>query len=483
MGIIKKVIGASAIIILANGLNRLFAILAAPILTRVLGPAPYGVMALVGTATSLASTLSLLGIDMAYVRFYFSKKSSTSHAVEIFCWRYAILSSIAVGVVSTYVWQFLLGKSNNNLPVALMVGLTTILFVINTMSQTWARLREKYRRIGLGIIVSGISGTLITITIAMLWRRDEWPLLIGFAFGILINVIVTGIPKRNSLLKSSGLTLKDKWPIIKLGLPGLVTGSMYWILSCSDRWFIQYFLGKEIVGIYSFAYNVAIIGIIVNTAMVLTWFPESIRAYEKDSEGASTILGDVWGGLAFLLCLVWLMVASIGGDTIRLLADSRFHPGTAYVPWIAGGVYFYGMAQLANTGLLISKNMKPAAQLWFIGGILNLFLNYFAIRAWGAYGAAIINCLSFGFIYFGVMWRSTRYYKLNLAWKRLLVATVVVLICGVLMSPAWHSYPLISICLKLPIYLGVSLCLTWLGVPSWVRQFKVYLKEYRGKVH
>ena len=38
MGIIKKVFGASAIIIFANGLNRLFSVLAAPVLTRVLGP-------------------------------------------------------------------------------------------------------------------------------------------------------------------------------------------------------------------------------------------------------------------------------------------------------------------------------------------------------------------------------------------------------------------------------------------------------------
>jgi O-antigen/teichoic acid export membrane protein len=482
MGIIKKVFGASAIIILANGLNRFFAILAAPILTRVLGPAPYGVMALVGTATSLASTLSLLGIDMAYVRFYFSKTKTTSHSVEIFCWRHAILSSIAVGVLSIYAWQLLLGKPYSSFLIALIVALTIILIVANTMSQTGARLREKYTRIGLAIIASGMCSTLTTIGLAMLWRADEWPLLIGFSFGILISVVITGIPKGNSLARSSGLAAKEKWAIIKLGSPGLVTGTMYWILSSSDRWFINHFWGERAVGIYSFAYNVAIIGIIVNTAMVLTWFPESIRAYEKDSKGASAVLGEVWGGLALLLCLVWLMVASLGGDAILLLADSRFHSGTAYVPWIAGGVYFYGMAQLANTGLLISKNMKPAAQLWFIGGILNLISNYFIIPAWGAYGAAIINCLSFGFIYFGVMWKSMRYYKLNLAWGKLLVAAVIILICGALMSPAWHFYPLASICLKLPIYLGISLCLTWLTVPGWVRQLKAHLKDYRDRM-
>jgi O-antigen/teichoic acid export membrane protein len=482
MGIIKKVFGASAIIILASGLNRLLAVLAAPILTRVLGPTPYGVMALVGTATSLASTFSLLGIDMGYVRFYFSETNKASQGVEKFCWHYAIFSSVIVGILSIVFWQILLGKPNDSLLISLIVGFTVILFVANTMSQTGARLREKYKRIGLAIIASGIFATLTTIALATLWRADEWPLLIGFSLGILMNIAITGLPKGNPLTRPSGLTVREKWSIIKLGLPGLVTGTMYWILSSSDRWFIKHFWDEQVVGIYSFAYNVAIIGIIVNTAMVLTWFPESIRTYEKDSQGASKLLGEVWGGLALLLCLVWLIVASIGGDTIRLLADSRFHRGAAYVPWIAGGVYFYGMAQLANTGLLISKNMKPAANLWFFGGVFNIISNYFAIQAWGAYGASVINCLSFAFIYFGVMWRSTRYFKLNVAWGKLLGTGAVVLICGVLMSPGWHSHPLVSICLKLPIYLGISLSLTWWSVPSWVSQFKVQLKGYRDRI-
>ncbi|MBM4340288.1 MAG: lipopolysaccharide biosynthesis protein [Deltaproteobacteria bacterium] len=482
MGLIKEVFGASAIIILGNGLNRLFAILAAPVLTPILGPTPYGVMALVGTATSLASTLGLLGIDMGYVRFYFSKTDTTSKGVENFCWRYAIITSAAVGILSFILWQMLFGKPYDNFFIALIVGLTIILFVTNTMSQTGARLRQKYRRIGLAIIASGIFATSTTVTLAILWRTDEWPLLIGFTVGILVSVAITGLPKGNPLGKPSGLTAREKWSIVRLGLPGLVTGTMYWILSSSDRWLLKYFWGEQTVGVYSFAYNVAIIGIIVNTAMVLTWVPESIRTYEKDRQGASTILGEVWEGLALLLCLVWLFVASIGGDMIRLLADSRFHGGALYVPWIAGGVYFYGMAQLANTGLLISKNMKPAANLWFLGGVFNLISNYFVIQIWGAYGAAAINCISFGFIYFGVMWKSTRYFKLNLAWRKLIGTGVVVLICGVLMSSAWHSYPLVSICFKLPICLGISLCLTWLTVPSWVNQFRVQLKEFRNRI-
>ncbi len=482
MGIVKKVFRASAIIILANGLNRLFAILAAPILTRVLGPTPYGVMALVGTATSLGSTFSLVGIYMGYIRFYFSETNRTDQAVEKFCWRYAIFSSATVGVLSIFLWQMLLREPYNSFLIAFVVGLTIILFVANTMSQTAARLRERYGRIGLAIIASGIAGTLTTIGLAALWRTDEWPLLIGFTLGILMSVAITGLPKGNSLTRPSGLTAGEKWAVIRLGLPGLVTGTMYWILSSSDRWFLKHFCGEEVVGIYSFAYNVAMIGIIVNTAMVLTWFPESIRAYEKDNQGASKALGEVWGGLALLLCLVWLMVASIGGDTIRLLADSRFHGGAAYVPWIAGGVYFYGMAQLANTGLIISKDMKPAANLWFIGGVLNIILNYFMIRVWGAHGAAVTNCLSFSVIYFGVMWKSLKLFKMNLAWKKLLAGAVVVLMCGVIMGPPWNNRPLLSICLKLPLYIMICIFLVKFILPGWLGQIKIHLtRALNGK--
>lgn len=477
MGIIKKVFGASAIIVSASGLTRLFTLLSAPVLTRLLGPTPYGTMALVGTAVTFASTLSLLGMDMSYARYYFSKENVTSHAVEQFCWRYTIFSSIGVGILAALFWWFSFGKSINNSLIALMVGLTSILFVANTMSQTWARLRERYNRIGLAIIISGIVTTVISIFLAIVWRKDEWPLLMGFAAGILINIMVIGIPKSNLLLEASGLALKEKWPIIKLGLPGVITASMYWVLSSSDRWFLKYFLGEEIVGIYAFAYSVAVVGQIVNTAIILTWIPESIRTYEDNTKGATSILGEVWGGLALSLSLVWLTVASIGGDIIRILAHSQFHSGAAYVPWIAGGVYFYGMSILATSGLLIAKNMKPAAGLWFMGGVFNVILNYFVIQKWGAYGAAVVNCLSFGFIYLGMMWKSLKLFRLDLVWEKLSGAGLFVLISGVFMSQPWHHYPLASLSFKLPICFLISLFLIRVIVPGWMHQVKIQFKK------
>jgi O-antigen/teichoic acid export membrane protein len=137
------------------------------------------------------------------------------------------------------------------------------------------------------------------------------------------------------------------------------------------------------------------------------------------------------------------------------------------------------MAQLANTGLLISKNMKPAANLWFLGGALNIILNYFAIQTWGAYGAAVTSCFSFAFIYLGVMWKSLEFFRMDVVWRKLLGAGAIVLTCGVLMSPAWHRHPLASICLKLPLCVIVCLLAIRLIIPGWVRQIKEHLDEFR----
>lgn len=472
MSLAKKVFGATFVIVMASGVARMFSIISAPVLTRLLGPSPYGVMALVTTFTSLASTIGLLGIDMSYARFFFAKTNSTDLGVERFCWRYAIVSSITVSIMAVLCWYVLHKSHRNNFGVALIVGIGTILYVLGTMSQTRARLKNEYNRIAKAIVISGAVSTIITIGLAFGWRRDEWPLLVGSTSGILVSVLSIGIPEKKFLLRKSGLNAHERWNIFRLGLVGSITAPMYWVLSSSDRWFIDLFWNKEVVGIYSFAYGIATLGHMVNTAIILTWFPESVRTYEENQNSSAVILGRVWGELVLSLFLVWFIVTSMGGDIIRLLADPKFHPGVDYIPWIAGGVFFYGLWILASTGLLISKNMKPAVFWWVVGASLNILLNYFVIQVWGALGAAIVNCFSFAFISFGVIWKSSKLFKLHISWSRLIFSGVVILPIGLASHSSWHSYPLLSICLKIPICLAFSLLIIWFIAPNWIKKIR-----------
>ena len=69
------------------------------------------------------------------------------------------------------------------------------------------------------------------------------------------------------------------------------------------------------------------------------------------------------------------MVAAAGGDIVRWLANERFHAAADYVPYIAGGVFFYGVSLLAESASLLAKQLNWAALWWLVGGLVCTLLN------------------------------------------------------------------------------------------------------------
>ena len=89
-------------------------------------------------------------------------------------------------------------------------------------------------------------------------------------------------------MKRSRLTRSEGVALIKIGLAGVVTAPMYWLLTASDRWFLQHFHGAEAVGVYSIGYSVAIVGMMVNSAVIAVWTPEARAGIRRrPSAGAS----------------------------------------------------------------------------------------------------------------------------------------------------------------------------------------------------
>jgi O-antigen/teichoic acid export membrane protein len=465
----KRVLAGASIVAVSSAGVRLLGMLSAPILTSQLGPEPYGLMALLSTVISLTAMLGMLGIDMAYARFYFAPTNLASHAVERFCWRSALGWSLVVSGLTGVAGSIFLAEQMK------MDGLvfwaaSVIVFVsaVSTMAQTRRRLHGAYRRIAVGGFISGAMGVAATVAMAVWWRQDVWVFLIGGLLGPLGGVLMLGIPPPADLKKPSMLGANERRGIIRLGMAGAVTAPMYWVLSSNDRWFLQAHWDEANVGVYAFAYSIAATGLILHNALFLTWCPEAVRTHAEDVDTSPRLLGRMWGRLAVVLMCVWLMTAALGGDLLRLLADQRFHSGAVLVPWIAGGVLFYGIAGLANTGLLISGNMMPCAAWWLAGAGVNVILNCLCVPRWGPLGAAVVQCVSYAIIACGVMTVSQTRFLLDIPWRRLVGGALLTVGLGVVLSSPWDPSPLFSILLKCPVGLIACLCVMTLVMPDWV---------------
>jgi len=311
---------------------------------------------------------------------------------------------------------------------------------------------------------------ILSIILVLVWRRDAWSLLAGTAGGVAASVAILGLPGTATIRKSSGLTRSRRWEIMRLGLTAMVTAPLFWLMNSADRWFLGLWRGEGELGVYSFAASLGMIGLMLNNGIMLTWFPEMNRAYEADGEGATASIGRMWARLVVSLLVVWVAVSAAGGDVLRLLSDPRFHEGARFVPWIAGGAFFYGVALLANTGLFIRKNLTPIAGWWTAGATLNLVLNVILVRGMGAMGSAVAACLGFAMIAAGVTCSSQARIRLPIPWGRLFVASGIALACGAILSFPWAVSPVRSLLVKFPLGVVCAIALTAVVAPDWVRR-------------
>jgi O-antigen/teichoic acid export membrane protein len=464
----RRLISATTQLTLSNGVVRLLSIVTMPILTALLSPQAYGVAALAVTVISLVSVFGLAGVDMSYARAYHSAQPPSGVGVEHYCWRFAISGALVAAVVGAAAWWFFNRNSIALDPrLAILVAVGIVFSVANTMVQTRARLDGRYRATAVTIIATGVISMVASIGIATIWRQDAMALLIPLLLGYLIPILLLGTPSLAGLVKPSGLTRNEGVTLIKIGLAGVVTAPMYWLLSSSDRWFLQHYHGAQAVGIYTIGYSVAIVGMMVNNAVTSVWLFEAAREHEQDPAWAQINLGRLMSRLAALMAVIWVAVAAAGGDIVRWLANERFHAAADYVPYIAGGVFFNGVLHLANTGLLLAKELNWAAMWWLAGGLVCILLNLALVPKYGGVGAAVTQSVSFAFIALGILATAQAKFHVQLDWSRLAATMLVVLAGGVFLARPWHATAPFSLLLKLPIGIALAVIVAWLMAPDW----------------
>lgn len=446
----RKIVSAVSWLSLGNVMVRALALFTMPLLTRYLSPDAYGQAALAGTAISLASVFALAGIDMSYARHLFSDKVGSSSAVETFCWRWTLASATALALLVGLSWRAL--ASRFGLPNALagFVVAGVLLLPVMTMAQVRARLANRYARLSWVQFAAGCAAAATSVGMAILWRRDAWPLLSAMVVGYAVPVLLLGMPSWTRLTTPSGLDRANARRLMATGLAGVVTAPAYWAVSSSDRWFLAVSQNSTLVGIYSVGYAVGTVGAAVSTAITAAWLPELSR--DESTTGADFGRHKVamMQLLVALLMIVAVAVTAAGEDVIRILADPRFRGATVVVPWLAAAVFFYGCFHLGNALLILRGKLHWAGIAWVVVLLVSLGLNTWLIPRYDVRGAALTQAISF-LLVMALTWSAVlRTDSLPMNWTRLSVGFALSALAAGIMHSPWASSPWRSLLLKLP---------------------------------
>jgi O-antigen/teichoic acid export membrane protein/CelD/BcsL family acetyltransferase involved in cellulose biosynthesis len=180
--------------------------------------------------------------------------------------------------------------------------------------------------------------------------------------------------------------------VTQFGLPFVANYGFSFIISGSDRFLIEHFLGPDQVGIYSAGYAFPDrIGQYLFMAVATASFPLVIRRMEQ--EGAEVARDQTYtNGIAILALAVPACVGMLlaNRQIAATLIGENFRAGAIQVmPWIAVAMIFNGVAahyfdhalHLAKKTRLFFLTLGPAAALNFVA-------NLYAIPHYGIMGAA-----------------------------------------------------------------------------------------------
>jgi O-antigen/teichoic acid export membrane protein len=281
---------------------------------------------------------------------------------------------------------------------------------------------------GLARMQEGAAFSLVAGSVLLVWvlgASQKWPELRLF----------------NNPAHVSSPEMANK--LLVVGLPAMLTAPAFWLLSSADRWFLGISASTADVGIYAIGVSFGTLGMMLNSAVLSAWVPEVIREYETTAEQSYQSFGHAKRLLILAYALVWVFIVVFSPELIQLLVDPRYQQAVTVVPWIAAGVFFYGVAQLYNTVFLLERRMIIMARVWLAAVVVSLLCNSWIVPQYGIIGAAIVQCFSFAIAAFLQWWFSQKIKHIDVFTPRVLLQLAACLIIGIV----GHQFQLQSLAL------------------------------------
>jgi len=389
-----------------------------PIITRFLTPEDYGIIATFEILLAIFIIIVSLNSStaMAVNFFKMDKKELRAYLGNIF---FIMLSNFIITFTILFFIKthlaHLIHFPENFLPLAMVVALANSICIL-TLS-IW-QLEQKPFHFGLTQVFMTILNLGFSIFFIIILNWD-WQ---GRVWGISISTLLVSffcfsfLKRRNyidfSLKKSH---IKD---IIYIGAPLIphVIGS--WIITATDRFFINAMVGVAATGLYTVGYQVGTIIHLLMHSFNNAWVPflyKNLQENKYDMKVKIVKLTYIILGAVFLMAV---FLSYIAPYFLHIFVGKAFQESTKFVIWIALASAANGMYYMYVNYILYVKKSMILSWITLSSAVINVILNYFLIKANGAIGAAQATTIT-AFVILGLVWVfAAKYYSMPWLWWR-----------------------------------------------------------------
>ncbi|MCK8523326.1 oligosaccharide flippase family protein [Aquimarina sp. D1M17] len=374
-------------------------------LSKTLSTADYGVISLI--VTSITFFIFLLGFDFynySHREVIENKENQHAYLLNQF-WFHTIGYVVFIPIVY---FIFL----NEIIPFEFILPFY-VLLIFEHLSQEAFRFFNLFNKPNIANITLFMRTALwilSMVAIEYLWLKREITIpiiltywIIGSILSLLFSLIYVIIFCRNDLKKVAWFSIDKKW--IKTGIsisfPFFIGTIAYKIIEYSDRYMIDWFLGKEQVGIYSFYTNFAnIVNIVVNTITITLIVPNLLRAiHSNETDRIRSTIAKFLKELYTTTIGVSVLIIIAIYPTLQWLDKSEFTSELLVYFIILIGNIFLNFSLFFHFLLYGYKKDKLILKPALFAAVLNILLNMVFIPKFGILAAAVSTLISFLLIF------------------------------------------------------------------------------------
>lgn len=398
----ESVIENGVAMLLGTCANILLSIITTPIITRIVAPHDYGEWSLLTTYTNVMMAIVLMGLDQAFVRFYYKdnsvlyKKYLTYTVVKI-----PILLSASLIVISLGFIRSLKLFDGDSWVGYIMLYANLLIAVVNRIAQLVLRMEQKGKAYSMLLVVNKFIYVLVVFALVLATSlRDFVALTLGTLVSQVVVVIVAiylcrGVWFAKKQEKCSYEL--NKRAMIVYGLPFIYSSLAGDVFNYADKWAIKSIQSYSDVGIYSAAANVVSICAIVQTTFSLLWAPMAMEHYEKAPENKaffekanSCITLAMFAIGAFVVCFK---------DVIVYLLGEEYRLAATVIPFLLFNPIMTTISETTVYGVNFRNKTWYHAIITTIPAILNIVLNMILVPVFSSKGAAIATAISYVVFY------------------------------------------------------------------------------------
>ena len=366
--------------------------------TRLLTPAEYGLYALTLSTSQLVISVMFSWLQVAVKRFFVESREGGA------------LGALSVTVYSGY---------------ALMAAATVIIFVIVTSIADFAPDLRAALSFGVGLMLArslsmivkafrvsdldalryglmecGESVLGFVAATALVWgfHLGAPGLILGLSLGALLPVVLESSALRRNL-RDGAFDRALMGRLFAFAAPITVGYALEYVMSSSDRFLIQYFLGPSAVGVYAAAYTLSERAIsVVFQGVALVGYPLLMGIMSREGGAAARVQARANVELLLVLAVpAWAGFVVGAPQVAAVLTGPAFADSAAVLmPWIGSAVFLSCIRQhYIDHAFHLARRTDVYFYIAGIPAFANIALNLILLPRMGVAGAVAATVASY----------------------------------------------------------------------------------------